>query len=158
MTELVVARANPTQAAEICNVIRRSIQEVCGPDYNNDPHVLAQWLANKTPNNISEWIKSKHNYPVVVVHQSNIVGFAMARDDEILLNYVAPEYLGQGAGRLMLVALETWARQRGLSSLKCISTITAKGFYEKQGFSEAGDPQNLEDVLGEFPLSKPLST
>ena len=77
----------------------------------------------------------------------------MARDDEILLKYVAPEYLGQGAGCLMLVALEAWARQQGLSSLNCISTITAKGFYEKQGFSEAEDPKYLEDVLVLYPAN-----
>jgi hypothetical protein len=36
-------------APAACQVIRRSIVELCVADHRNDPEVLARWLSNKTP-------------------------------------------------------------------------------------------------------------
>jgi hypothetical protein len=36
-------------APAACQVLRRSIVELCAADHGDDPAILAQWLANKTP-------------------------------------------------------------------------------------------------------------
>ncbi|ARB91017.1 GNAT family N-acetyltransferase [Legionella longbeachae] len=73
-----------------------SITLSCAPDYDNDPQIIKDWLANKTPENISQWINSKNNLSFAAVEKDKIVGFAlMNREGEILLNYVLPSYLYQ---------------------------------------------------------------
>ena len=37
-----------------------------------------------------------------------------------------------------------------------ISTITAKNFYERNGFVENGEPEYVGNILGDFPLTKHL--
>ena len=106
MAHIAICKADTTDATEACRVLRRSISEVCGSDYGNDPKILAEWLFNKTPHNVSSWIQDQANFCVVAKRQDEIVGFAVLRGDEILLNYVVPEYLSKGAGHMMLEALE----------------------------------------------------
>jgi hypothetical protein len=35
-------------APAACDVLRRSISELCVADHGNDPTILARWLSNKT--------------------------------------------------------------------------------------------------------------
>jgi hypothetical protein len=36
--------------------LRRSITELCQVDHGDDPAVVANWLQNKTPDNVRSWI------------------------------------------------------------------------------------------------------
>ena len=154
MVGIDVCQAQVSDAAEACRVLRRSISEVCGPDYGHDPDIMAEWLANKTPESVTAWIEDPINVSVVAKHGDEVIGFAVLRENTILLNYVAPEYLRRGAGRLMLAALERHAIADGLTELRCVSTITARSFYEAGGFEAAGEATCLGNVIGEFPLRK----
>lgn len=154
MCKFEIVVAVPSQANEICSVLRRSITEVCGPDYGNDRAVLEDWLSNKTPANVTNWVSGGESFSVVAKSDAVIVGFALLKEGEILLNYVIPEYFGKGAGAQMLAALEEWARSQGVPELRCMSTITAKHFYERNGFVLSGNPKYVGGILGEFPLSK----
>jgi histone acetyltransferase (RNA polymerase elongator complex component) len=78
----------------------------------------------------------------------------MNRIGEILLNYVAPENIHQGIGRLLINKIEDFARNQGLSAITVMSTITAKTFYEKNGFVKNGDPVYIGKLASEFPLIK----
>src|SRR4030081_887953 len=44
-----VRDAGPEDAAAACQVILRSIAELCVADHRNDPEILGRWLSNKTP-------------------------------------------------------------------------------------------------------------
>jgi hypothetical protein len=44
-----IRNAVPEDAAAACEVMRRSIAELCVADHRNDPAILERWLANKTP-------------------------------------------------------------------------------------------------------------
>lgn len=156
MSNLLIEEAKTRQAAEICAVLRRSIKEICGPDYGNDETVLAEWLANKTPDNVSAWIQDPSCFSLVALINDNIVGFAHASKNEVLLNYALPEHLGEGVGYSMLAAIEKWAAKQGVAELKCVSTITALTFYKRQGFKASGEPEYVGEILGDFPLSKQL--
>lgn len=146
---------------ELCNLLIESITTNCAIDYNNDPQIIREWLENKTPENISQWINSANNLSLVAFDASKnkSAGFIlMNKDGEILLNYVLPAYLYQGVGKALLKEIERIAKSSGIKVLSVVSTITAKTFYEKNGFVKNGEPEYVGDILGDFPLIKHLNT
>src|SRR5437660_2817731 len=117
-----------------CQVLRRSIAELCVADHNNDESILSAWLKNKTVENVRASIASEH-FAVVAVDDSAVCGFAMiTRQGEIQLCYGGPEVRYLGAGKLMLHALEQQALRWGLNKVFLTSTLTANSFYERHGF------------------------
>jgi hypothetical protein len=46
---VTVRRGVLADAGPACDVVRRSIQELCSLDHKNAAATLEQWLANKTP-------------------------------------------------------------------------------------------------------------
>ena len=81
-----ITEAKEKDAREICQLIRRSISEVCGPDYAKIDGFIENWLANKTPENIGSWIKSTEGVFIICRNDESIVGVAnMNRQGKILL-------------------------------------------------------------------------
>lgn len=128
--------AETTNVAAIVTVLRRSIRELCFEDHRGDPKMLDDWLANKTPESVAAWIASDDYFCTVAVSPDNdIVGFGMLnRSGELLLLYVSPDVVGQGAGYALLVAMENQARTWGLEAITLDSTATARKFYERNGY------------------------
>jgi N-acetylglutamate synthase-like GNAT family acetyltransferase len=157
MEKLSIIKAQKNHAKEIYNLLIRTITEICGRDYNNDPNIMEDWLSNKTPENISTWINNS-NYTFVALSQNNmVIGIVLMNSTgEILLNYVLPEYLQKGVGKALLHKIEAVARENSLTTLSARSTITAKTFYEKNGFTPIQDKTTDEVLLNEYPLEKRL--
>lgn len=148
-------------AEEICNIIIQSITQVCAVDYKNDPVIIDEWLSNKTPENVAQWLQSSSNRScaVVDVERNKLIGYALMNNDgEILLNYVLPDYLSMGIGKTLLNKIEDMARDLKLNKLLAVSTITAKKFYERNGFIKNGEPEYVGQILGDFPLVKYLDS
>ncbi len=143
-----------------CTAVRRSIQEICGPDYGHDEKVMSAWLANKTPDDLRTWIESADRFCVVAVSPSGeIVGFGQVnRSGCVELCYVAPTGLYQGYGKAMLQAMERQGVQWGLDALRLNSSITAKVFYERNGYRLTGEPKMFGSTLGDFPMAKKLES
>lgn len=115
----------PNDAAAACDVLRRSIRELCVADHQNDAKAPAAWLGNKTAANVSGWIAAPQNYAVVALRDAKICGFALvARDGTLRLCYLVPEVRHLGAGKAMLSALEAQATRWGLSKID-VETIQA---------------------------------
>jgi GNAT superfamily N-acetyltransferase len=132
-----VAQARDADAA--VRVLRRSITELCIPDHGNDPTTLQEWLANKTVGHFNAWLGSKNNFCVVTELDGNVNGVGLInRAGEIQLCYVAPGSEGRGFGAALLIALEQQAREWGLQKLHLGSTLAARPFYEKHGYTSAG--------------------
>lgn len=55
-----IRRATPEDAEAACQVLRRSITELCIADHQGDAQSLAAWLANKTPENVRRWTANQH--------------------------------------------------------------------------------------------------
>src|SRR5258706_9441450 len=104
---ITVRAALETDAPVVCEVLRRSIRELCSAGHRNDAAILDAWLENKTIENVMAWVRSDSNFSVVAVEGAAVCGFAvLQRSGEIHFCYVAPEVLRRGAGALMLRALE----------------------------------------------------
>ncbi len=150
--------AVPADADAACEVLRRSITELCVADHHNDPAILARWFANKTPEIVASWIAQPGNSVLVAVEGSAILAVGSVTDKgEITLNYVSPDARFRGVSRAMLGALETRARERGNTRCTLISTETARRLYRSGGYQEDGPPQGKFGSTGSYPMSKPLT-
>jgi GNAT superfamily N-acetyltransferase len=144
-------------ADEVCTVLRRSIAELCDADHGNDPAILARWLDNKTPENVSVWIARPDASLLVAVDGGAIVAVGMVTDGgEILLNYVSPDARFRGASRTLLAALEARAVERGAGQCRLESTETAYRFYRANGYVEDGPPTGKFGMSSGYRMAKSL--
>lgn len=146
-----VRAAEPHEAAALCEVVRRSITELCVRDHRNNSAWVEEWLANKTVDNFAAWIADPGNRMFAAVSEDKVLAVGLVRTNgEIALNYVSPEGRFQGISRAMLNRLEQTARGLGHARVTLTSTITAHDFYLAAGYTdcEAGDWPRMEKVLG----------
>jgi GNAT superfamily N-acetyltransferase len=146
-------------SAAACNVLRRSIAELCVADHGKDPAILARWLAYKTPENLASWIARPDNSMLVAVEGGAILCVGAVTDNgEITLNYASPDARFRGVSRAMLAALEARAMERGNSGCTLLSTETARRLYLSAGYVEDGPPQHKFGSTSSWPMSKPLAS
>lgn len=147
------ARAGDAPAA--CQVLRRSIAELCVADHRHDPAVLARWLSNKTPEIVRAWITQPNSSVLVAVEGEDILAVGCVTDEgEITLNYVSPDARFRGVSRALLGALEARAVQRGSVRCMLFSTETARRFYHANGYAEDGLPVGEFGTNSDYPMSK----
>ncbi len=134
--------AVPADAPAACEVLRRSIIELCAADHRNDPVILERWLANKTPEIVDSWIRQPGNSVLVAVEGDAVLAVgSVTVQGEITLNYVSPDARFRGVSRAMIAALETRAGERGNERCTLLSTDTARRFYRSAGYTEDGPPK-----------------
>ncbi len=156
IASLEIRRATELDAVAICAVVRESIAMLCGADHGDDPEILASWLANKTPDNVSRWIANPDNAMFVTVDAGAVVAAAcVTRHGEILLNYVSPAARFRGASKALMHALEEHARLQGNARCTLDSTTTARDFYRALGYRANGEPCSKLGV-GCYPMVKSL--
>jgi GNAT superfamily N-acetyltransferase len=137
-----VRPAKPEDAAAACDVLRRSITELCEADHRNDEAFLARWLANKTPENVRGWITTSHMF--VAEAGGEILGVAGVSDTgHVTLNYVAPRARFKGVSKALLGAVERCAMELGCTMCTLESTTTAERFYRAAGYSESDQPKGV---------------
>ena len=138
-------------------VLRRSITELCAADHQNDPHILSQWLANKTEDNLRTWIAREGQIYFVAEIDGRIAGVAaVSAIDGILLNYVSPDYQYRGVSKALMAVSEGWLKQQGQIVSRLTSTATAKQFYEKLGYLPEGDAKTGKSGMPSVPMKKLL--
>ncbi len=155
-----IRKASQDDAKIICDVTRKSIIRGCVKDHKHDESIKVDWLRNKTPENFRNWITTKDNLSLVAIDSAGKpVGFILAKMNkskaELLLNYIEPEYVRQGVGYGMYNELEQALMRRGVDEITANSTITARDFYLRVGFTlisentEPGDRQ-ADILMGKF--------
>ena len=155
---ITVRPASEADAAAACDVLRRSIRELCVADHGHDEQVLSAWLANKTPENVRAWITSASSFSVVAVDGSDVRGFGLVQPDgEIQMCYLVLEVQYRGAGKLMLRALGEQAARWGRKRVYVTSSVTARRFYERNGYVQSGEPKSVYGLRSVYPMSKPLT-
>jgi GNAT superfamily N-acetyltransferase len=144
-------------APAACQVLRRSIAELCTADHRNDPAILARWLINKTPEIVLSWIMQPGNSLLIAVEGGHVLAVGSVTDaGMITLNYVSPDVRFRGISRALLGALEARAAERGNVRVQLASTETARRFYHANGYLDDGPPM-VEFGTASYPMSKPLT-
>ena len=149
--------ASAEDAPAACQVMRRSIAELCVADHNNDPAILARWLANKTPEIFTSWIKPTNALLVAVEGDAILAVGCVTEAGEINVNYVSPDARFRGVSRAMLAALEDRAAQWGNKACRLSSTETARRFYLAHGYVEEGPAAGKFGAASAYPMSKRLA-
>jgi GNAT superfamily N-acetyltransferase len=144
-------------AEAACQVLRRSITELCAADHRNNPVILERWLANKTPEFFKSWRRQTGNSVLVALEDGRLLAVGSVTDaGEINLNYVSPDVRLRGVSRVLLHALEARAAERGSVRCTLVSTETARRFYRANGYSEEGPPVGLFGTTAGYAMSKSL--
>ena len=152
-------RAIPSDAEVACEVVRRSIVDLCKADHHGDSETLSKWLANKTPANFARWIASEEHIAVVAEIDGALVGFGLLNlQGRITLLYVAPDARFRGVSKGLLASLENEAIARGLRELKLESSLTALQFYSRCGYTSSGPSTNGFGVTTCYPMSRLVVT
>ncbi len=154
---LVIRDATDDDAVQACEVLRRSIAELCAADHNNDPTILRSWLGNKSPDIFRSWLAQMGNNLLVAIEGERVVAVGSVTDGgEITLNYVSPDVRFRGVSKSVLAALEERAASRGCARCTLNSTETARRFYLAQGYVETGKPAGHFGTNSGYPMSKTL--
>jgi GNAT superfamily N-acetyltransferase len=152
-----IRNAVSEDAPAACEIIRRSIAELCIADHRNDPTVLERWLSNKNPEIFKSWIRPG-NPLLVAAEDDNLLAVGNVTDaGEITLNYVSPDARFRGVSTAMLGALEKCAMERGNRRCTLTSTETARRFYLARGYSEEGPADGRFGTTSGYPMSKQLA-
>jgi GNAT superfamily N-acetyltransferase len=147
--------ADLSDAAAACEVLRRSIAELCGIDHRDNTAILARWLANKTPENVAAWIAHPATHVLLAAEGEAILAVGAVTDEgEITLNYVSPDARFRGVSRALLAQLEATARERGNDVCTLLSTETARRFYLSAGYAEEAPPRGAFGTNAGYPMSK----
>lgn len=145
----------PEDATAICGVLRESIAVCCEADHHDDPGVVARWLANKTVENVKQWIAAPDSVALVALRGDDMLGVALLFGHELALCYVVPRALYQGVGKALLQSVEIEASARGVEVMTLESTKTALPFYTRNGFSSCGPVRSWAGLVAQ-PMTKTL--
>lgn len=152
-----VREAKPDDAVAACEVLRRSIGELCQIDHHGAEEPLKQWLANKTPDNVRAWICGPGSLVLVACERETIVGVGkISAKGRITLNYVAPEARFRGVSKALLAGLEAYASRVGAENCALTSTETARRFYRSNGYVDDGQPISTSQGVVGYPMIKRL--
>jgi GNAT superfamily N-acetyltransferase len=155
---LEIKTASPEDAVAACQVMRRSIAELCVADHRHDEAILKRWLSNKTPDVFVSWIGKPDNCLLLAVEGGNILAVGCVTDaGQINLNYVSPDARFRGVSRALLYALEARAVERGNARCTLTSTETARRFYRANGYVEDGLPVAIFGTSSGYPMSRLLA-
>ena len=146
MKNYTIRRAEPRDATAIIRAHVRSIREICSPDYT--PEQIEAWAGRHFKEHL--WHQTIDRDFVWVLELDSVVqGFAhlalMSEDiGEVMGLYLSPEAKGLGAGKQLLSIIKKEAVINGLNELQLHSTVTAKTFYELNGFKQSGSDTTVE--------------
>lgn len=151
-----VRRATQDDLAAMSAVLTASITQLCAPDHHNDPAAIAAWTRNKSVEGVGVMLANPDLELYVAERDGQVLAVgAVNRDGSVALNYVAPEARFSGVSKALLVRLEQALRDLGHDEARLESTLTARPFYERQGWLADG-PQATGRVVNGYPMRKRL--
>ncbi|HEY9256751.1 GNAT family N-acetyltransferase [Chitinophaga sp.] len=115
------------------NLYQGTITEINRQHYS--PEQITAWAATgERITSLENKIKEQYFY-VAVTADDVITGFSSLEEDgELDMMYVHKDYQGQGIASLLIQQIYEKAAALGLSTLTAYVSITARPFFEKQGF------------------------
>jgi len=123
----------PEDTPLLAEIFRESILELTGDDYS-EPQQEA-WIERADDlDDLAHRLGSQ--LTLIATFDGSPVAFAsLAGNTKIDMLYVHPAAAGQGAAALLVDALEKLAGARGTEKLTVDASDTARGFFEKRGYT-----------------------
>lgn len=121
---------------DVVKLITETVHTVCADDYTKEE--LDAWAPDnfdirKFRANLSPCLN------LVAFEKEKLVGFiSMERSGYINRLYTHKDFLRRGIATALYNRAEEWAKEKGICEISLDSSKTAKSFYLKLGFKEAG--------------------
>ncbi len=157
MPKLAMRPMLPTDAPLLAEIFRAAIEELTADDYSE---AQREAWASASDDEEEFGAKLAGELTLVATYGAAAVAFASLENNmRIDMLYVHPAAAGQGAAAMLCDALEKLAAARGAKELTVDASDTARGFFEKRGFS--GRTRNTVPLGGEWfantTMVKPLA-
>lgn len=134
----------PNDASELAEIFFNTIHEVNAKDYSKDQ--LEVWAPTSTLNSEGWAKKFNRTKPLVAVFGDKIVGFAEFEEDgHIDCFYCHHEWIGKGVGSALMKAIFRKAEELDIHRIFVEASITARSFFEKNGFVVLKEQQVVKD-------------
>lgn len=135
MSKIHITDFRKENTAEIVNLFYDTVHKINCTDYSKK--AIAAWAPIEEKENIiKEWQYSLlNNKTFVAKMKDQLVGFIDIRADGYLDHlYVHKDKQRMGIASALLDEAEKWARKEEIPLIWTFSSITAKGFFEKNSF------------------------
>ncbi|HEX8828164.1 MAG TPA: GNAT family N-acetyltransferase [Xanthobacteraceae bacterium] len=147
----------PDDVPLLAEIFRAAIEELAADDYSE---AQQEAWASAAGDEEEFGARLGSELTLVATYDGAAVGFASLADNtRIDMLYVHPAASGQGAGAMLCDALEKLAAARGSKELTVDASDSARGFFEKRGFS--AQSRNTVSLGGEWvantTMKKPLA-
>jgi putative acetyltransferase len=145
--KIVVREMRSTDARAFLEVHHAAVRGTAVGDY--PLAVIAAWAPMPVTEEAAERVLAnrENEYRLIAEIDGQVVGIGalVFENSELRACYVAPAAGRRGVGSALVHEIERVARERGLSALELDSSITAEGFYRKQGYEAR---ERTEHILG----------
>jgi putative acetyltransferase len=146
LPQLAMRPMLPTDVPLLAEIFRAAIEELAADDYSETQQEA--W-ASTADDGEAFGVKLARELTLVATYGGAAVGFASLADNRrIDMLYVHPAAAGQGAGAILCDALEKLAGARGAKEITVDASDTARGFFEKRGYS--AQSRNTVSLGGEW--------
>jgi putative acetyltransferase len=133
LPQLAMRPMLPTDVPLLAEIFCAAIEELAADDYSEAQQEA--WAS--TADDLEEFgAKLAGDLTLVATYGGAAVGFtSLADNSRIDMLYVHPAAARQGAAAMLCDALEKLATARGTKKLTVEASDTARGFFEKRGFT-----------------------
>ena len=146
---MVIRRFQPGDEKVVSDFVCRNFLEVNIKDYKKE--WMLEWVKSYTAENIMAEAEETHMYVAVI--DDKLVGCgAVGKENEseegceLRTLFILPELQGQGIGRALIEVLEKDDWALAAKRVYLHSSITARVFYEKQGYKHVtGEPVLIDE-------------
>jgi GNAT superfamily N-acetyltransferase len=118
-----------TDFERVEQLIRDAILEINAKDYSQQ---VVDFMLQVDPFRPRD---TNHERDYFVAYDEDILGVIGLKDNEVKTFFVDPRYTGKGIGSSLLSYIESVSSERGYEVSKVYSSVSAKSFYEKQGYA-----------------------
>ncbi|MDP4594002.1 MAG: GNAT family N-acetyltransferase [Beijerinckiaceae bacterium] len=133
MTTIALRPYLPADTPVLIITFREAVLELTVDDYDEDQRDA--WSA-AADDEEAFGKRLEASLTLIATIEGNPVGFISLKDNSTIdLLYVHPDFSGVGVAKILLEAIEKLAAARGATELISDVSDTARGFFEKYGYS-----------------------
>lgn len=146
MTEIALRPFLSADAPVLIVTFREAVLELTIDDYDEDQRDA--WCA--AADDEEEFAKRlATSLTLIATMEGNPIGFISLKDNAVIdMLYIHPDFVGVGAAKILIDAIEKLAAARGAKELTSEVSDTARGFFEKHGY--AAQTRNTIMMEGEW--------
>lgn len=151
---MLIRKFQEKDAFKVSYLIKQSMKKVF-PGYYDDG-LIKNMLSKNGVLSVKKRAKKRDMY--VYEENNKVLGVMGKLDNEIKTAYVNPRYHGKGIGKKLYLYLEKLIKKKGFVTIFVLSSLPAKGFYEKCGFKLIKKFTNNHDglMIDEYLMKKKL--